>query len=313
MGTAIVVLNPVAGESDADVGHTIQDHFQGAGWTCHLHHTTAQESVTDVVRSALTGHPDALDLVVAAGGDGTVAGVASGLVQSSVPLGLLPLGTGNALARELGVPLSTLDALHLLTGPHATATVDALAVGDRLFLLSVSLGLSGLTMRDTERDHKRRFGRIAYVWTGLRKLIGYQPHRFRVTIDGHPRTFHASELAIANSGALGDPALRWSPQVDLDDGQADVIVVRARNALDYLRLATAFVLRRQRQEPGIRHFTARRRVAVHVPTHLPVQADGQFIGHPPLEIDVVPHAVDVVVPEPDHTRRFHIPTPGKET
>jgi diacylglycerol kinase family enzyme len=172
-----------------------------------------------------------------------------------------------------------------------------MAVSERFYVLNVSVGLSGLMMRDTARADKRRFGRVAYAWTGLRKLLGYQPHRFSVTVDGEKWTVRASEVMIANSGALGDPSLRWSPQVELNDGQVDVLVVRARTAIDYLRFVSAVVLGRQSEETPIRHLIAERHAVVDARPELPVQADGEFIGRPPVRVEVVPEAVEVVVPE----------------
>jgi diacylglycerol kinase family enzyme len=183
------------------------------------------------------------------------------------------------------------------------AEVDAMAVGERFFVLNVSIGISGLIMRDTERTDKRRFGRVAYIWTGLRKLFGYQPHQFVLTIDGDTRIVRASEIAIVNSGALGDPSLRWSPRAELDDGRIDVCVLRARSVLDYLSLATALVLGRHQEEPALSHYVAEHRVSVDAGSELPVQADGEFIGQPPLEVTVVSSAVRVVVPRGRATGR----------
>jgi YegS/Rv2252/BmrU family lipid kinase len=297
MANAFVVVNPVAGGSTGQLRRTIEEHFAGAGWDCQVYETTGQERVARVVRTALERDDGEIGLVVAAGGDGTVSGTAGGLVHAPVPLGVVPVGTGDTFARELGIPLGTTAALELLTGDHASAKIDAMAVSERFYVLNVSVGLSGLMMRDTARADKRRFGRVAYAWTGLRKLLGYQPHRFSVTVDGEKWTVRASEVMIANSGALGDPSLRWSPQVELNDGQVDVLVVRARTALDYLRFMSAVVLGRQSEETAIRHLIAERHAVVDARPELPVQADGEFIGRPPVAVEVVPEAVEVVVPE----------------
>jgi YegS/Rv2252/BmrU family lipid kinase len=295
MSNAFVVLNPVAGDSDKRLRRTIEDHFEAAGWRCRVYETTGEERVAEVVRAAL--ERDEIDLVVAAGGDGTVSGAAGGLVHAGVPLGVVALGTGNTFARELGIPLDTEAALAVLTGDHARARIDAMAVGDRFYVLNVSVGLSGLVMRDTAREDKRRFGRVAYVWTGVRKLLGHQPHRFTVTIDGEERVVRGSEVTIANSGAMGDPALRWSPQVALNDGRVDVLIVRARTAVDYARLGWAVVLGRQSEEPAISHLIAEHEAVVDARADLPVQADGELIGQPPVEVEVVAGAVAVIVPE----------------
>jgi len=279
------------------VQRSLERHFAEADWHVDVHRTTGGEPVADVVREALTRED--IDLVVAAGGDGTVSGVAGGIAQTEVPMGIVALGTGNTFARELNVPLTIESALSLLTGDHTVVEIDAMVVGERFFVLNVSVGISGLMMRDTEPMDKRRFGRVAYVWTGLRKLFGYQPHQFVLTIDGERRVVKASEIAVVNSGALGDPSLRWSPQVELNDGLIDVCVLRARSALDYLSLAVAVVLRRHKEEPALRHHIVERRVVVDTRSDLPVQADGEFIGKPPVDVAVAPSAVRVVVPQPD--------------
>lgn len=297
MGNAFVVLNPVAGSSSGRVRRSVEEHFEAAGWTREVYTTTGSERIADVVRSALGRRGRDIDLFVAAGGDGTVSGVAGGVARTDVPMGIVPVGTANTFARELGVPLSVEAALNLVTGRHLLAEVDAMAAGERFFVLNVSIGISGLMMRDTARSEKQRFGRAAYVWTGFRKLFGYQPHQFQLTIDGKTRQVRAAEIAIVNSGALGDPSLRWSPRVELDDGRIDVCVVRARSVLDYLSLAAAVVLRRQAEEPMIHHYIAEHQVVVDAGLELPVQADGEFIGKPPVEVTVVPGAVRVIVPE----------------
>jgi len=297
MTSAFIVLNPVAGNGGSRAKPAVERHLAGAGWTYEIYETTGEEQIDDVVRRRLQDNDEDVDLCVAAGGDGTVSGVAGGLAQTGIPLGILPLGTANTFARELGIPLQTKAALKLLTEDHALVEVDAMAAEERLFLLNVSIGLSGLMIRDTDRMDKRRLGRAAYVWTGFRKLFGYEPHQFLLTVDGDERLVNASEIAIVNSGALGDPSLRWTTRVELNDGRIDVCVMHARSLLDYLSLAAAVALRRQAEEPGIDHYIAERRVVVKTESDLPVQADGEELGKPPVEVSVMAGAVRVVVPQ----------------
>jgi len=285
MGHAFVVLNPVAGDATSSVRRALDKHFPEAGWTFELYETTGDERIADVVKEALADDQKPVDMCVAAGGDGTVSGVAGGVAKTGIPMGVLPLGTGNTFAREMRIPLKIEAALMLLTGDHATAQIDAMAVGDGVYVLNVTVGISGLTMRDTARTQKQRFGRVAYVWTGLRKLFGYQPHWFHLTVDGNPTC------------ALGTPPLRWSPQVELDDGRIDVCIIRARSMVDYVGVATAVLLRRQSEEPALLHIIATDRVEVDGDPELPVQGDGDLIGNPPVEIAVMPRAVEVVVPQ----------------
>ncbi len=290
-----VVFNPVAGTVDPDSAYRrIGEHLDAAGWTYEIYQTTGDESVPAIVREALSQKE--YDLLVAAGGDGTVSAVAGGLINSDVPMGLLPTGSGNALARELQIPLQIQGALDLLTGEHARRTIDGMQVGDHYFFLSVSVGLSSLVMKETGREQKRNFGWLAYIWTGLRKLLGHQPGHFWVTIDGKTEHWNAAEVNVANSGAIGMPAFQWGPDIRIDDGRLDVCVVRARNLLDYLRVAGSIVVGRQRPTPHIHCKQAEESVDVQGDRAFPIQADGEIIGHTEVRVELLPQALTMIVP-----------------
>jgi YegS/Rv2252/BmrU family lipid kinase len=296
MRSAFVVLNPVAGNSDPGlIRNALERHLGGQGWTYDVHETTGRKRIAQVVRSALEQRFDA---VIAAGGDGTVSGVAGGLVHTGVPLGIIPAGTGNALARDLGISLDLEEALRLLVDEQRTTAIDidAMQVGDRFMILNLGVGISALAVRATERSHKRRFGRIAYVWAGLREFFGFQPRRFNVTVDGRSNLFRASEIMVLNSGGLGSPHLNWGPRVRPDDGRLDVRIVRARTALDYLRLGRNFLLGQQKRDPSLQSLSAERRIAIRADRPLPVQGDGDLIGQTPIQVKVVPGAVRVIAP-----------------
>lgn len=288
-----VVLNPVAGRSEPETIRQALDRlltYDNRGY--EVYETTGREQLSEVVRAAID---EDFELVVAVGGDGTVSGVAGGLVRTSIPLGVVPVGTSNALARELDIPLHFEEALQLCFGKHATKVMDAMQVGDRIFLLNISIGLSSFTMR-TAREDKRRFGRLAYIWTGLRGLLGFQPQRFRLKVDGQSHHIRASELAIVNAGILGGSPFRWGPHIRLDDGQVDISIVRVRTALDYFRLVWDVLLNRQKQDPNIGYLQAQQSIEIDSGQPLLVQGDGEIIGRTPLRVQIIPNAVHVIVP-----------------
>jgi YegS/Rv2252/BmrU family lipid kinase len=288
------VLNPVAGNCDVDaVRDALRQHFGTAGRTYAVYETNGRERIADIVRAALPRHYDAF---VAIGGDGTVSEVVDGLVHTGVPLGIVPVGTGNVVARDLGIPLDVDGALRLLADKHAVVCVDVGKADDRYYVLSAGVGISSLMMRDTTRQDKRRFGVAAYLWTGIKRLLGFQPHCFSITVDGRHSQWRASEVTIANSGAIGEPILRWGPNVRMDDGQLDVCIVRARNALDYLAVAWSVLLGRQRRDSRLHCLTAENSVRVESKRPLLVHADGEIIGETPVRIEVMPGAVQVIVP-----------------
>jgi diacylglycerol kinase (ATP) len=289
-----VVLNPVAGQSDPHkVRQALEQHLDRAGWPHEVYRTTGQERIAQVVQSALDR---GFDLFVASGGDGTVSGVAGGLVHTGVPLAILPTGTGNALARDLQIPLELQEALGLLTGAHTIRRVDAMQVGQHHAFLNIGVGISARMMQDTERNSKRHFGRLAYAWAGLINLLGLRLHHFDVSVDDRMLKVKASEVMVLNSGALGAPYLRLGEQIQLDDRMLDVYIVRARTLLDYLRLMGNTLLKQDPSDPGLKRLQAKQGIRISTRKPLPVQADGDVIGQTPAEIKLQPRALGVIVP-----------------
>lgn len=293
-----VILNPASGTFAAEaVRKVLEAHFSCADGTCHVHQTSGSDDLAALAREAAGRGVEA---VVAAGGDGTVSAVADGLVGTRTPLGILPLGTANVLARELGVPVELDAACGLLAGDFATRSVDAIKFGDRHFFTQVGVGIDALMIRDTGREAKKRFGRLAYLWTGFSRLLGFEPRRFFLSIDdgGEIKT-RASQVLIANSGTLGQKPLTWGPGIELDDGAVDVCVIRAGSTWDYLRLSWHVLRGKHRDDPKLHYRKARRSVAIRTHKPLPVQADGEVVGQTPVTVTIVPGALRVVVPKAD--------------
>lgn len=291
-----VVINPMAGSCTADdVRRALERHFPADAWELEIYETTGEEQVAEIVRGRLR---QGCAMVVAAGGDGTVSDVAEALVFTDIPLGIIPVGTANVLAHELGIPLSLDGACALLADAHGSTTLDAMAVGKRYYVLQIGVGLDALMIRDTERAAKRRYGRAAYLWTAARWLLGYQPRRFTIAVDGRHIRPRAAQVLIANGGVLGIPPLRWGPQIRPDDQRVDVCVIYARTLLDYIRLIWDVVRGRHRRNRSIRYLSAERSIVVSADRPLPIQADGEIIGETPVQVKVVPSAVHVIVPGP---------------
>lgn len=289
-----VILNPGSGSFGAgEVRDVLARHFPCDDGTCDVHQLLEADDLGRLAREA-AGR--GCEVVVAAGGDGTVSAVAGGLVGTEARLGILPLGTGNVLARELGLPLVLEDAVALLAGPHATAALDAMKIGDRYFFTQVGVGIDALMIRDTSKEQKKRFGRLAYLWTGLTRLLGFRPRRFTIAVGDRREEHRATEVLVANSGTLGQEPFRWGPGIRPDDGRVDLCIFRTRSLLDYLRLAWNVVRRRHRDDPNLRYLEADRAVHIAARRPLPVQADGEIIGETPVTVEVVPGAVRVVVP-----------------
>lgn len=289
-----IVLNPVAGTTDpAQVRALLEERFAAHGRAYELYETTGDEDLAALVRDA---YHRGLRSFAAAGGDGTISLVADGLARSDACLAILPIGTANVLAAELGIPGDIGAAIDLLLDAPACLAIDAMRIGERYYLLHVGVGITSLMHRDTGREAKRRFGRLAYVVTFLRWLLDFQPTRFMLVIDGVRRRHNASMVMLANGATLGTQPFRWAETTDPRDGRIDVCVLHARSFRDYLAFAWAALTSRQRHQERYKVFPAWRSISINSRRPLPVQADGEIIGDTPVQITVVPGALKVVVP-----------------
>jgi YegS/Rv2252/BmrU family lipid kinase len=288
--TVFVVLNPVAGTSNRDeVVAALEQRFAANGQQYEIYETTgdAGEDIPALVRAAVGR---GADLVVAAGGDGTVSLVAGALAGGDVPLGVLPIGTANVFAQVLGLPLDLAGAADLATGEFVARPIDGMRVGDKLGVLHISVGITSLMQRDTSRELKRRYGRFAYMYVAARWLFGFQPQRFNVVIDGKRRRFNASQVLIANGGEMGQAPFTWGPDIAPDDGVIDICVINASTFQDYLMVGWSTLTGRHHRNHRLRYYKARSSVSVNTRKALPVQLDGELAGSTPLQVQVVPGA-----------------------
>ena len=293
-----VVFNPKAGKENeaAEVPEMLARYFIPPQWTPEIYETTGKEDVAAICRAACER---GASLVVSAGGDGTLVGVANGLVHRPVPLGILPLGTGNALARALLIPLKLDEAVKLLVSDHAVMEMDALKVGERYFFSNVSVGISAEVMHDTKSASKKRFGRLAYVMAMVKRTSIFKLQRYTLTLDGQSWPIRAAEVLISNNTLLEEPPFLFGLPETLSDGQLEVYVVTAHTPDDYLRLAWDSFSRPGRAAAKISHWTAKQNARIEaIRRSTLVQADGEMIGHAPVEIQLVPKAIQVIMPKP---------------
>jgi diacylglycerol kinase (ATP) len=294
----LIVFNPKSG--NAAQAETIRSmlakYFTAPLWTFEIHEITGEEDVTAICKKACEQN---IALVVAAGGDGTVLSVANGLIHTPVPLGILPLGTGNDLARVLSVPIKLEDALDLLVGEHDTIEIDALKVGERYFFSNVSVGISPVTMQETAPEQKKRFGRLAYLWTVFKRANIFHLHSYRITIDGQSRRIRASEVLISNPTMLEGPTRLFGQPETVQDGQLEAYLLTASTIGDYLRLLWDLLRHPGHSAAKLHHWAAKQRIRIDaLGAPQLVQADGEVIGHTPVEVELIPKAIHVIMPKP---------------
>ncbi len=299
----LVVLNPVAGLTVVEPARQlIAATCQDLGWNYQIHETSPDDDLCSLVKAAIAR---GVDLVVVAGGDGTVSGVVSGMVNSGKPMGILPTGTGNVLARDLGIPPNLEAALVVLRGFNGASTLDVMEINGDYYVMNVSIGISSKVIKETGRAEKRRFGILAYIWHAIRSIWRSEMHRFDVLVDGQSYRFMATEVMITNTRPLGIPVVFDNLAViDVGDGRLDLFILRARNFRDYLNLLGRFIFGFWRKsDPILKYIAIKERAELRSTFPLIVQADGEEIGRLPVVVNLVPGALKIVTPEKSGNRR----------
>jgi len=275
--TVAVILNPIRIDSDS-FKVRVNAAVLAAGWDEPLwFETTVDDAGASMARAAVAA---GADIVVAAGGDGTVRVVCSEMAGTGVPVGVIPAGTGNLLARNLAVPLLHDLALETVLRGQDRAIDIVRVEGDELaptrFVVMAGLGLDAAIMDGANDALKARIGWPAYVVAGARQLR-YPAVRVDISIDDAPPVRRrARTVVIGNVGSLqaGIPLL---PDALIDDGVLDVVVIAPRRLVGWVWLAIRVMTRHRRTDDRLDRFTGKS-VVITAATSTPRQLDGDTVG-----------------------------------
>ena len=288
---ALVIANPISGRGRArDRADALARGIEAAGLECELFFTSARGDATERARK-LRGEVPGTDVVVAVGGDGTVAEVLAGL-PTSIPLAIHPMGTANVLSRDLAIPATVDGTLAMLQGGR-TQTLDIARVNGRLSFLVTGVGFDGAAVRDVEARRRGPIGKGTYVLAVLRTLASWKPPELTVTVDGDtlPGTF--GWVLVSNLVGYGG-FLRLARERELDDGLYEVFLFEKATRLALVRYALAGMLGRL---PG-RHarLVRARHVRIESSVPVPYEVDGDFGGETPVELEVTGERYQLILP-----------------
>jgi len=242
------------------------------------------------------------DAVCAVGGDGTIMEIVSALAPDGPPVAIIPAGTGNLLARALGVPLSPERAVRmLLDASEARIDLGRLADGTRV-AIGAGVGIDAAMIATTSSTWKRRVGVIAYVVTGARHALVRRRFSATITVDGVAVTRTASSVLVANFGALLNGLITLGDGIRYDDGMLDVCIFDPRSTLDAVRIALRLLTGRAGSDPAMAYLRGRE-IVVSTEPPLPAQADGELIGATPFAVTVEPLAARLLIPHSERSRR----------
>jgi len=289
-----VIANPASGQSDEPLLRTLNAIFKAARIDWDISITNEKGDGQRLAREAVAAGSAA---VVVYGGDGTVVEVASGLIGSQVPLGILPGGTANMMSRAYGIPQELEAAASLIASPdHGIYPAYIGQVGDEFFFQLVGIGMEARIVEGADRAAKDRLGNLAYTLAALRALTNPQNAHYRLELDGGQVIEEDGVTClIAKMGNLGIPSLEQSPTTaDPDSALMDIAILRQANLAGLLSLATTVVSGNPNPEM-VPHWQAHEVVVTTDPPES-VQADGELIGQTPVVVKMIQEPIQLIVP-----------------
>lgn len=295
---AILIANPTSGSyifHSRQIEHVCAT-LQTQGWQAELKLTQASGDARHIAHAAVEQH---IDVVVAIGGDGTIHEVIQELAGSETALGVLPSGTINVWAREVGIPLDFNGACNILLYGQ-TRYIDLGRINERYFLLMVGIGIDGEVTQAIEKKPVKRLGILGYLliaaWWGARYPA------FRTTLDLGQRSMKANaiQIIIGNTQLYGG-ALKYTWQAKCDDGLLDICIIRKQSLLKRGAVIIDFLLRRHQRKQWV-HYETSDTIKIYTRQPVAIQVDGEPMGHTyiderPTILRVVPRALKVIVPQ----------------
>jgi YegS/Rv2252/BmrU family lipid kinase len=286
----LLIINPASRRGLKVRGRALRA-FENAGAQC------------DAVQTDQPGHGARIatdrgrdyEAVFTLGGDGTVMEVVGALANGNIPVGVLAGGTGNLLARTLGIPLNVSKAVPLLLSADA-AKVDLGIIANRYFAFAAGVGIDAKMVEETPASLKRRLGVAAYFLTATRAALHREDFLMKAVVDGQAHERIAVAVLLANFGAIFHNLFTLGPGIRQDDGMLDLCVFSPKSLRDSLRIVWRLWRRDFRSDPAMLYARGHRFRIETIPPRA-VQADGDLISMTPFEAEVVPLAAFLLVPD----------------
>lgn len=282
-----VIINPASGNNEPilNILNEVFGQYE-VPWSIRVTHQAG-----DATRLAREAVAEGADLVVGYGGDGTQREIANGLINSDVPMAILPGGTGNAMAFELNIPRDLRQAVELICTSKTTIPIDLGRVADHYFMLRLYAGME--EEQKTSREMKDRFGVLAYAMSFIGLLSDLNHAHYKLTVDGELIEEDGVACFAFNAGSLGGVDLSYDAEISVTDGMLDLFILNTDLSTITAAADRLFDLP---NESGGLHYWRGREIVLEADPPQTVWVDGELLGPTPITITAVPAAVRIVIP-----------------
>lgn len=304
--TGHLIFNPVAGQGNVERElDLIKEHLQSE-INLKITFTSAEINVTDQAKEIVerirqaneqsNGEGDSF--IIASGGDGTVSGVAAALINTGIPLGIIPRGTANAFSVALGIPTQIAGACQTIN-QGITKVVDTALCNDIPMLLLAGVGFEAEMVEKADRELKNNLGVMAYIFAGIQQAREQELFEAHIEIDSETTTMDASAITIANAAPPTSVFAQGAGQVSFTDGLLDITVASSQTALQGLRVVTNLLTSALSKNPtdneNVVHLYGE---SIKVTTSPPqkIVVDGEIIGTTPVEVKCLPKSLNIFAP-----------------
>jgi len=280
-----VVINPASGKGEPMLKYLAD--------VCKQYDVEWDISVTKKFGDATQQAKDALargvDLVVGHGGDGTQHEIANAVMGTGKPMGILPGGTGNGFATEMGIPKDYRKAVEVLCTNNRVRPIDVMQIGDQYCIQRVYAGIE--PEQQVTREQKDKYGTLAYALMTRKQFQEAVDAPMTVTIDGERIETHGLKIYVVNSGQGGKGSI--DKDFSVDDGILDVFVL-SRERRSFVAAAERFL--KMHTSGAYAYYRRGHEISIECEPSKALWTDGEFFGRTPVTVKVLPGALSVVVP-----------------
>jgi len=293
--SACLIFNPVAGQSDSDqdlkkIIRILQPELE-----LDVQLTSPEKDADQLTKAAIER---GFQTIIVSGGDGTVSAAAGALIETDIPLGIIPRGTANAIASALGIYDTIQYACQtILNG--TTHKIDVGRCNGKPMVLLAGIGFEAKTVEEADRELKNNFGMLAYVVSGLQKLDELESFEAQIETDKNTVTISAGAVTIANAAPPTSILAQGPAGIVYDDGLLDVTLVTPKDQANALvasyELLQSAILGESADHEDINYIRTRY-VKVTAQPAQKIVLDGEIIGETPIQVECIPGGLNVIVP-----------------